>query len=147
MTDQRPANRIALAPWPIVIVMLGQALLLPIFRSMTSRMQISVELLLLGVSFLLSSLVLRFVDLPRSAADSNKEDHYPTSETQRLIAGPFMLLAVLILGLGSALFFLQNNPAGANAAFIVFTVLGTAVGIAMVVRVRHFSMARSQKES
>jgi hypothetical protein len=147
MTDQGLVKSVGTAPWPMVIVMLGQALLLPDFRAMTAKTQVSLELLLLGAACFLSAVLLRFVDLPRTAARWAKDDPYPTPEIQKVMAGPLALLATLILALGGALYFLQDDPAAANAAFIVFAVMGVAVGAAMVLRVWRVCLAHSRKDS
>jgi peptidoglycan/LPS O-acetylase OafA/YrhL len=133
-------------PWPYFISILAQAALMNNFNHFAQKQVISFQLLIMGAAFLVSNVLLRFVDLPRAEANPSKDELYPTNEYQRAVVGPLMLLGVLIMGLAGALLVLPDDPTATNAAWAIFALLGVAVLITTLVRAWRISMLRPKKE-
>jgi hypothetical protein len=130
--------------WPIVVSMILPALL-SMHNFASSRVFLSLDLSIVGAGFLLSGILLRFVALPRAEADPAK-DRGRAIEYERAIAGPFIALGALIVGLGGALFVLSDDPSTTNIIWAVFALLMLVVLSTIMVRAWRTFVVRPKNE-
>ena len=130
--------------WPLIVSMILPALLN--MHSLASGSAfLSLDLSIVGAGFLLSGILLRFVALPRAEAGPGK-DRGRAIEYERAIAGPFIALGALIVGLGGALFVLSDDPGTTNVIWAVFTLLMLVVLSTIMVRAWRIFVVRPKNE-